>query len=431
MISGNHDILPDDLPVLLGGRPVRAVPFPPFPRAFGGELDEVRAVLESEHWLDGEATRRFEEALAQYLGAAHAVAVNTGGMALQIAFRVLGIHPGDEILFPVNTCVADAFAAFNAGAVPIFADTRPDDFRLDWDSVERTIGPYTRAIVAVHLWGRPEDMDAAADTARRHGLPLIDDACAACGAEWRGVKVGTLGRVGVLSFGAQKPFQAGGGGALITDDPELARAMRVSRAWGDKTREYGLRDQDELAWNGRISDVLAAVLLAQLRGYPAHLERMETNAARLERLLDGMPGLSPLPHDDRITAQARTQFVFRADEDALGFSLDTLAAALEAEGLPSIWHAGFEPVPTLSFFAEGRWRAWAAAHPDHARLAENYARPYPGAERGFDHTGISIGRNILCGAPQDVDDAARILARIADHAPRLAEWERAGRCDAP
>ena len=412
------------LPVLLGGEPIRAEPYEPFPRTFGDELDEVRTVLAGDNWLSGPVTQRFEATFAEYVGVRHAVAVNTGGMALQIALRCMGIEPGNEVLVQVDTCVADAFAIFNAGATPIFADSNPETFMLDWASVEQTIGSRTKAFVPVHMWGRPEDMDAVAQIAKRHDLLILDDACLAAGAEWRGKKVGTFGQAGIFSFGCLKPFQAGGGGAIVTDDESLAREMRASRSWGETTDEFGIRDQRELAWNGRMSDVLSAVLLAQLRGYPAHLATLQENAVRLERMIEPLPGVRLMPRDPRITAQAHTQFLFKIDEDALGISLETFAQALQAEGLPMIWHGAFEPMTTLSFFRGGRWRAWAVAHPDHERLADNYTRPYPGAERGYYHVGMSVGRSILCSGAGAVEDTARIIERICLHAPRLAAGER-------
>jgi dTDP-4-amino-4,6-dideoxygalactose transaminase len=411
------------LPVLVGGEPICTAPYAPFPRTFGDELEGVRAVLAGDNWLNGPATKRFEDAFAEYIGARNVVAVNTGGIALQIAMRCLGIEPGDEVLVQVDTCVADAFAIFNAGAAPIFADSNPETFMLDWDSIAATIGSRTKAIVPVHMWGRPEKVDAVAEVAKRHNLLVIDDACLACGAEWRGKKVGTFGQAGVFSFGCLKPFQAGGGGAIVTDDDSLAREMRVSRSWGETTDEFGIRDQRELAWNGRISDLISAVLTAQLKGYPAHLATLQENARRLERMIEGLPGIRLMDQDERITAQAHTQFTFKIEEQELGITLNTFAEALQAEGIPMVWHGAFEPMTTLSFFRGGRWRRWAVGHTDHDRLAENYSRPYPGAQRGFYHVGISIGRNVLCSGNRAVEDTARIIERICANAGRLAEWE--------
>ncbi len=314
------------LPVILGGNPIRTKPWGSYPKIMGNELDYVQQVLTSDQWFNGAVTRRFEQALADYLQVPHAVAVNTGGMALQIALRCLGLRPGDEVLMQIDTCAADAFAVFNAGLVPIFADSDPKSYSLDWKSAEETVGEKTRAIIPVHIWGRPEEMDKVQEFAQRHHLLVLDDACLAMGAEWRGRRTGTFGEAGVFSFGSLKPFQAGGGAAIVTGDADLARELRVSRSWGEMQEEYGIRDQRELAWNGRIPEVVSAVLCAQLEGYPAHLELLQDNAALLESLIAGFPGIRLLEKDDRITAQAYTQFRFNLDEAELGSTAQCLCA---------------------------------------------------------------------------------------------------------
>jgi dTDP-4-amino-4,6-dideoxygalactose transaminase len=409
------------LPVCLGGETIRTKPWGSYPKTMGEELAYVQQVLTSEQWFNGSFTRRFEQALANYLEVSHVVAVNTGGMALQIALRSLGLRPGDEVLMQVDTCAADAFAVFNAGLVPVFADSDPSSFSLDWEAAEQTVGARTRAIIPVHIWGRPEEMDKVQEFAQCHHLLVIDDACLAMGAEWRAKRTGTLGDVGVFSFGSLKPFQAGGGAAIVTDDAALARELRVSRSWGEMQEEYGIRDQRELAWNGRIPEVVSAVLCAQLEGYPAHLTLLQENAALLEDMIKDFPGIHLLPKDDTITAQAYTQFRFNIEESELGLTRKVFADALQKEGLPLVWHGAFEPMTTLSFFRENHWRTWAAAYPDPDRLLDNYSRSYPGSTYGFDHVGISIGRNILLSGFEGLRDSAQIIERVCTNAVRIAE----------
>lgn len=412
-----------DLPVLLGGTKIRTTPFPAHPRAVGGEAEAVARVLAGDCWLDGEATRLFEADLARFLGdSGQVVAVNSGGMALQMALRGLDIEPGDEVLMRVDTCVADAYSVFNAGGVPLFLDVDPSTANIDWSAADAVAGPRTKAIIAVHMWGRPEDLDAAQAFAARHGLRLIDDACLALGARWNGQTVGTFGDLGVFSFGWLKPLQAGGGGAIFARDEETARRLRTLRAWGDTEAEHGYRDQEELGWNGRMSEVLAAVLIEQLKAYPALLATLDRNASRLAQKLDFLPALSLWPSQVAVSAMAHTKFSLRVDEAMLRFSLDTLAAALEAEGVPDVWHAAFEPLTSLTFFAEDRWRTWAHAHPDHGRIRENYTRSYVGAEHIYRHGGITLGRNVLL-SEDGVDDTAAILARIVENTEFLATWE--------
>lgn len=364
--------------------------------------------------------------MAEYLGIQHAVTVNTGGMALQIALRALGLKPGDEVLMQVDTCAADAFAVFNAGLVPIFADSDPEKFSLDWESAEATVSERTKAIIPVHIWGRPEDLDKTRDFAMRHNLFILDDSCLALGAEWRSKRTGTFGSAGVFSFGSLKPFQAGGGAAIVTEDGDLARELRVSRSWGEMQVEYGFRDQRELAWNGRVPEVVSAILLGQMEGYQEHLSTLQENASRLEGLIKDFPGIRLLAKDDRITSQAHTQFRFNVGEKDLGMSRAIFARALEAESIPLVWHGAFEPMTTLSFFRKGNWRTWAAGYPDLNRLEENYSRPYPGSEWGFNHVGMSIGRNVLCSGLEALRDTANIIERICVNLQRIAEVDLEG-----
>jgi dTDP-4-amino-4,6-dideoxygalactose transaminase len=416
-----EDVSDIHLPVLLGGAPIRTKPWEAYPKLMGAETTYVQQVLATDQWFGGSYTKQFEQALADYLGIQHAVAVNTGGMALQIALRVLGLKPGDEVLMQVDTCAADAFAVFNAGLVPIFADSDSERFTLNWDSAEKTVGPRTKAIIPVHIWGRPEDMDKTRDFAERHNLIILDDSCLALGAEWKNKRTGTFGSAGIFSFGSLKPFQAGGGAAIVTDDGDLARELRVSRNWGETQVEYGVRDQRELAWNGRVPEVVCAILLGQMEGYQEHLRTLQENAIRLEEMIKDLPGIRLMEKDDRITSQAHTQFLFKVDERELGMSRTVFARALEAEGLPLVWHGAFEPMTTLSFFCKGNWRTWATGYPELHRLEENYNRSYPGSEWGFGHVGMSIGRNVICSGSEALRDTADILERICVNAVRLTE----------
>jgi len=162
------------------------------------------------------------------------------------------------------------------------------------------------------------------------------------------------------------------------------------------------------------------VLLAQLRGYPDHLAILQENNARLEAMISHLPGIRLMEKDDRITAQAHTQFLFKIDEGELGMPRPVFARALIAEGLPLVWHGAFEPVTTLSFFREGRWQKWTSIYPDPDRLVENYHRPYPGSTHGYEHVGMSIGRNVLCSGDDGLRDTASIIERICTNAARMS-----------
>lgn len=407
---------------LFGGAPAFTATMETYPRAFGDELQELGNVLQSRLWNTGYGagpTQQLEEEFAAYVGARYAVAVNTGGMALQMSLRALGVEPGDEVLFQVDTCSANANAVMNAQGTPIFVDSDPDSFMLNRASLKEWITPRSKVLIPIHMWGRPENMDMVRELALVHGLTILEDACLALGAEWQGTKVGRFGKVGCFSFGCLKALQAGEGGMIVTDDESLWKELRMLRPWGDMSEPYGVRDQRELAWNGRPSQFVSAVALAQLRRFPEHLERLNEGATRLRALLYGIPGVANMPDNPSITKESFTQFIFTVDEAVLGCSRDAFAAALTAEGIPFIWHGAFEPINTLTLWRGERWRTWIS-HPDTGFVARNYAYQFTNALHIFHHKGISFSRDILSSPPHVQQQAAEAIRKVVEHAEELA-----------
>jgi len=316
---------------------------------------------------------RLESAFSEYLGATNAVAVNTGGMALQMALRALGLRPGDEAVLQVDTCSATAFAAMNAGVTPIFADVSRDTFMLDVPSGVSFL-PSTKAVIATHMWGNPENIRALNQLSSELGIPLIEDACLALGAVTDGKMAGSTGVVGVFSFGCLKPIQGGEGGMLVTNDDALARELRSLRHWGDRTIDYGVRDTTQLAWNGRMSELVAAVVREQLRGYPAHLAELQERVAEFQEFLSTIDGIDlQLGTARSIDECAFTQVVARIDPDRIGMPSKELRSRLDKRGIAT-WLPNFEPIPSLSFFAKGHWKDWILRGRLDAVEANYYAR---------------------------------------------------------
>lgn len=369
-----------------------------YPRPLADEVRSVSRVLHSAQWnmaYGGSdlAHERLEAAFAEYVGASHAVAVNTGGMALQMSMRALGFKPGHEVILQADTCSATAFAVMNAGCTPMFADISPDTFMLSEASVER-LAQSARAVIATHMWGNVEDMEMVGRVAAKHQLAVIEDACLALGAVGGGRKTGVTGQVGVFSFGCIKPIQGGEGGMIVTQDDALARELRSLRHWGDRAIEFGVRDTTQLAWNGRMSEIVAAVVVEQLRGYPAYLLNLRESATEFARFLDGIDGVElMLGSGSRVEDSSFTQIVLRLNEAQLGCSKAALREALLAQGVPA-WHANFELIPGLSFFRNDTWRDWVLAG-DVSRVSENYHGAWPGAEHVFASGGIGLPKSHL------------------------------------
>jgi dTDP-4-amino-4,6-dideoxygalactose transaminase len=225
-------------------------------------LSAVEDVMRGARFILGEEVERFENAFAAYCGAAHGVGVANGTDALHLALRALDIGPGDEVLVPANTFIATAIAVKAVGATPVFVDVSPDDFNLDVQLLASANTPRTKAILPVHLYGQPADMDPILRFAAEHGLKVIEDACQAHGAYYGQRRVGTLGHAACFSFYPGKNLGAyGDGGAVVTNDPDVAERLRLLRNYGQKKKnEFSL-----LGFNSRLDTVQAAVLLVKLK----------------------------------------------------------------------------------------------------------------------------------------------------------------------
>jgi len=257
-----------------------------------GEEEEraVLAVLRSGQLAQGPLVRRFEEAFARYIGVREAVAVSSGTAALHVALLAHGVGPGDEVVTSPFTFVATANAVLATGARPIFADVSEDDFNLDPARAGESISERTRALLPVHLYGQSADMEALPELARRHGLALIEDACQAPGASFGRRKVGSFG-TGCFSFYATKNMTTGEGGMITTDDPELAARARLLRDHGQRRRYVS----EALGYNLRMTEVAAALGLAQLQKLDAFNERRRSNARYLTERLPGVATPREIP----------------------------------------------------------------------------------------------------------------------------------------
>ena len=245
------------------------------------ELDKV---LSTGSFVLGPAVQEFEQAFASYCGAGHCVGVNSGTDALNLAVRVLGIGPGDEVITVANTFIATVNAIALAGATPVLVDMNPGDYLIDPALIEKAITPRTKAIMPVHLYGQPADMDAIMSIARQHGLHVIEDACQAHGALYKGQPVGTFGVMGCFSFYPGKNLGSyGEGGAVVTNDAALAEQIRVYRNVGQSAKYV----HPVIGFNTRLHSMQAAVLKVKLKHLPEWNAKRRHWAARYSELLAG------------------------------------------------------------------------------------------------------------------------------------------------
>ncbi len=291
----------------------------------------VARVLDSGWFILGPENEAFERELAAALSARDAVAVANGTEAIQLGLEAAGIRPGDDVVTSAMSAAFTALAIERAGARPVFADVDGATLNVTAETLERALTPRTRALVPVHLYGHPAEMDGILDLARHRGLLVLEDACQAHGAQWKGRTLGTLSGLGALSFYPTKNLGAfGDGGALLVEDAATAARLRQLRNGGQSDRYRHVLS----GINSRLDEMQAAMLRVKLRHLPAWSERRRAIAALYDRELAGLPLGLPL---ERPGARAVYHlYVVRHPER------DRLIAGLQERGVETLIHY---PIP--------------------------------------------------------------------------------------
>ncbi|WP_292468276.1 DegT/DnrJ/EryC1/StrS aminotransferase family protein [Methanolobus sp.] len=256
------------------------------PQLDDAEIKAVTDVLRSGIIAEGQHVAEFEQAFAEYTGTEHAVAVNSGTAALHAALLAHGIGKNDEVITSSFSFVATANSILFTGAKPIFADIKADTFNLDPRFIEDKITSATKAIMPVHLYGHPADMETITDIAEDHGLILIEDACQAHGATFKGKRVGSFG-TGAFSFYPTKNMTTSEGGIITTNDEKIAEKARMIRAHGSKQRYL----HEMLGYNLRMTNISAAIGLVQLKKLPNYTSKRQHNAKLLTEKLSNIAGI--------------------------------------------------------------------------------------------------------------------------------------------
>lgn len=247
------------------------------------EVDSAIAdVLSNADFILGEAVNAFEDDFAQYCGVRFAVGVDCGTSAIELALRACDIGPGDEVITAANTFIATAFAVSYTGATPVLVDVDPRTYTIDVSLLKRAITDQTRAIIPVHLYGQPADMDPIMEIAGKYGLVVIEDACQAHGARYKGHRAGSIGDAAAFSFYPSKNLGAyGDGGMVVTDDAAIAQRVRMLRNYG-RTDKYR---HDSMGYNRRLDTLQAAILKVKLRHLDEWIAARQAHAQQYSRLL--------------------------------------------------------------------------------------------------------------------------------------------------
>ncbi len=296
----------------------------------GNEKTYVDDCLDTT-WISslGAYVDRFERAFAVFCGRRHALACSSGTTALHLALVGLNLEPGDEVIVPTLTFIATANTVRYCGARPVFVDSDPHTWTIDPAAIEARITPNTRGIVAVHLFGHPADMDPLRAIASKHGLWILEDCAQAHGALYREQRAGALGDVAAFSFSGNKIITTGEGGMVVTDDDDVAARLRVLKAHGmDPERKYWFQ---EIGFNYRLTNIAAAIGLAQLERVDWHLARRADVSRWYRDALSGVEGLS-WQVEATWARHVWWMFTITLDEN-VPVDPDQLAAALLARGI--------------------------------------------------------------------------------------------------
>lgn len=317
------------------------------PEIDDADIQGIAEVLRSGRLALGPRAEEFERRMADYVGARHAVAVNSGTAALHLIVKSLGLGSGDEVLVPSFTFAASVNAILFEGCVPIFVDIEPETKNLDPRDLERKITPRTRAILVVDVFGHPVEWDAIQPIAKEHHLPVIDDACEALGAEYKGTKIGQFGDAAAFSFYPNKQMTLGEGGIVVTNDSTIANLSRSLRNQGRGTAGSWL-DHERMGYNYRLPEMSAALGISQFKRLESFLEKREFVARMYGERLAGLDWVRP----PVVRPYVKMSWCLYCVTLAEGLERDPVAQAMESQGIPT--RAYFSPVHLQPYIRE-KW----------------------------------------------------------------------------
>ena len=399
---------------ILGGAKVHTGTWPVWPVWDQAAEDKIAAMLRSGKWWrgNGDHVIEFEKKYAEHIGARRCLATASGTSALMVTINSLGIDAGDEVIVSPFTFIASYNVIILNKALPVFADTDPETFLIDPKTIEAKITDRTSAILPVHIYGLPCDMDGINEVAKKHNLKVIEDACQAWTAEYRGKKVGTFGDAGCFSFQNSKNLPAGEGGAITSNNDEL---MDRCNSFHNCGRPYGsikrTSDYPINGGNSRMQQIQALILLNQMNRIQNDAEIRHANAQYLDAKLKEIPGIIPYKLASGATKSAYHLYPFRYQKEEFNnVPKDKFLKALSAEGIPC--SSGYGPqyrdglidemLKSKGFkrlFPESRLKQWK----EEINL--------PGNEKLCSEA-VIFYQSMLLGSRSDMDDIVRAIAKI-------------------
>lgn len=410
-------------PAVLGGPKAFTGSWHGWPVIENIEETELLAVLKSGDWcrLGSKTTPRFETELQNMLGVNKILATSSGTTALLAMLGALDIGPGDEVILPPYTFIATYNSIVHNYALPVFADIDIETFQIDPAKIEQTITPETKALLPVHIGGNLFDIDAVMNIASKYNIPMLEDACQAHFAEWRGKSVGQFGLGGAYSFQASKNLNSGEGGVIITNDEDFYNRCYSFHHQGQSDDAAGLEPGTGIRGsNFRLTEFQAAILLAQMSRIKEQVIKRSENADYLTKMLSKIPGISPAKHYKNYTRSAYHLYMFRYNPDEFsGMSRAQFIKALSAEGIPA--SSGYVSMTKdsyvtnlakskhyLQIYGEKKMKEWLEqiSTPVNDRLCEE---------------AVWFTQNMLLGEKQDMEQIAEAIRKIHHNSKAIKE----------
>ena len=412
-------------PAAIGGPKAHPGGFPGWPVMDQTEEKALLDTLHSGHWFrgSGAAVSKFEDAYEKLTGAKHCLATASGTAALATALGALDIGPGDEVIIPPYTFVATYNVVVLNYALPIFVDTDIESFQINANKIEAAITKQTKAVLPVHIGGSPADLDKILEVANKHKIPVVEDACQAHLAEWRGRKVGTWGLAGCFSFQASKNLNSGEGGAVLTNDDQFAEVCYNFHNQGRarQVKGYNFTYSGTRGSNLRLCEFQGNLLVAQMSRVIEQTNRRTENANYLTKLLSEIPGIKPAKLYDGVTRSAYHLYMFRYDKAAFaGLDRAKFMGALGKEGVPSSGGYGVmnkddyvsglaKNKHFLKVYGEKRMKYWLEQNqncPQNDKVCEQ---------------AVWFTQTMLLGPKSDMDQIAEAIRKLQKHAGELAK----------
>lgn len=393
---------------LYGGKKTIDKSFP-WPIYDDTDIEAVAEVVRSGKWGNpdcGDIVKEFEDRFAEFCGTKFALSCVNGSVALRLALIACGVKPGDEVIITPYTFIATATIVLEANCVPVFVDIDPGTYNIDPGEIEKAVTKRTKAIIPVHFAGQACDMDRIMDIARRHNLRVIEDACHAHGAEYKGKKLGSIGDAGCFSFQSSKNLTCGEGGMIITNDEKLYDMMNslhnVGRVKGGQWYEHHY-----LGCNYRMTQLQSVLLLSQLKRLEAQTKIRHENGTYLNSLMEKIDGIKPLDRGVGETLHSYHIYIFKYDKSRFSnLPKRDFAQMLSAEGVPCFM--GYpQPLYKQPLFQQKNFMCYAI--PEEVDYSKVHC---PVTERACHEEAVWIFQNAMLGAKQDMELFAEAILKI-------------------